>query len=69
MDLILLTRTVDFAAKKHKDQRRKDKAASPYINHPIGVANIAAVLGGITDIVVLQVCIDECWFDLSKMSV
>ena len=30
----------DFAAKKHKDQRRKDPEGTPYINHPIGVAQI-----------------------------
>lgn len=29
-------RCVDFAAKKHKDQRRKDPDKTPYINHPIG---------------------------------
>ncbi len=27
-----------FAAEKHRDQRRKDKAQTPYINHPIAVA-------------------------------
>lgn len=26
----------NFSAKKHKDQRRKDPEATPYINHPIG---------------------------------
>lgn len=29
-----------FAAHKHKNQRRKDADASPYINHPIALANI-----------------------------
>ena len=33
-----LMKAVDFAAKKHKDQRRKDASATPYINHPVGVA-------------------------------
>jgi len=28
-----------FAAEKHRDQRRKDKDASPYINHPLQVAH------------------------------
>lgn len=51
----LLLRTADFAAKKHQDQRRKGENALPYINHPIGVANLAASLGGVTDIVILQV--------------
>jgi len=27
-----------FAADKHKNQRRKDAEASPYINHPIALA-------------------------------
>lgn len=27
-------------ARKHKDQPRKDKDASPYTNHPIGLANL-----------------------------
>ena len=31
-----------FAAHKHRDQRRKDIAASPYINHPLAVANVLA---------------------------
>jgi len=31
-----------FAAEKHRDQRRKDLAASPYINHPLSLANVLA---------------------------
>jgi serine/threonine-protein kinase len=31
-----------FAAYKHRDQRRKGIEASPYINHPIAVAEILA---------------------------
>ena len=34
----LLLRVLRFASQKHKDQRRKDKERSPYINHPIDVA-------------------------------
>ena len=33
-------KAADFAAKKHKNQRRDDPHGTPYINHPIGVANI-----------------------------
>lgn len=29
-----------FAAHKHRDQRRKDQQASPYINHPLALANV-----------------------------
>ena len=42
-----------FAAHKHRDQRRKGADASPYINHPIAVANVLANEGGITDDTVL----------------
>ncbi len=38
-----------FAADKHRDQRRKDAEASPYINHPIAVATVLAGEGGIMD--------------------
>ena len=31
---------LQFAAHKHRDQRRKDIEASPYINHPIALANV-----------------------------
>ena len=37
-----LARAVDFAARKHKDQRRKGAAAEPYINHPAQVARLVA---------------------------
>ena len=37
-----LIKAADFAAKKHKNQKRKDPEQTPYINHPIGVANILA---------------------------
>ncbi len=42
-----------FAAHKHRDQRRKNVAASPYINHPIALANVLANEAGITDTEVL----------------
>ena len=31
-----------FAADRHRHQRRKDVEASPYINHPIALANLLA---------------------------
>ena len=46
-------RAVAFAASKHRNQRRKGAAASPYINHPIEVANVLANEGGIDDATVL----------------
>jgi guanosine-3',5'-bis(diphosphate) 3'-pyrophosphohydrolase len=42
-----------FAAYKHRDQRRKGADASPYINHPIAVANVLANEAYITDPTVL----------------
>jgi len=35
-----LLAALEFAAAKHRDQRRKDAAASPYINHPLAVVNL-----------------------------
>ncbi|KAI3383823.1 hypothetical protein SNEBB_010241 [Seison nebaliae] len=43
-----LLMAVDFAASKHRLQKRKDNE-TPYINHPIGVANILSNETGITD--------------------
>jgi guanosine-3',5'-bis(diphosphate) 3'-pyrophosphohydrolase len=42
-----------FAAHKHKDQRRKDARASPYINHPLALANILREEGEVEDTDVL----------------
>jgi GTP diphosphokinase / guanosine-3',5'-bis(diphosphate) 3'-diphosphatase len=42
-----------FAAHKHRDQRRKDARASPYINHPIDLANVLRNEAGIADPLVL----------------
>lgn len=44
----LLMKATDFAAKAHRKQLRKD-GETPYINHPIGVANILASVGKISD--------------------
>lgn len=40
-----LFRVLNFAAEKHRDQRRKDIEASPYINHPIAVGLLLAEHG------------------------
>ncbi len=34
-----IMRAANFAAIKHRKQKRKDPEGTPYINHPIGVAN------------------------------
>ena len=49
-----LLRTLHFAADKHRDQRRKDADASPYINHPIAVAELLTRQGGVSDLVTIQ---------------
>ncbi|HYC47205.1 MAG TPA: HD domain-containing protein [Burkholderiales bacterium] len=49
-----ILRALHFSAAKHRDQRRKDAEASPYINHPIEVAELLARVGGVTDLVTLQ---------------
>ena len=54
---LLILRAIDFAARKHRDQRRKDEEASPYINHPISVSLLLADIGGIADAEVLSAAI------------
>lgn len=49
-----ILKALHFAADKHRDQRRKDVEASPYINHPIEVAELLVRVGRITDPVTLQ---------------
>ena len=48
-DLKRLLKALAFAAHKHRDQRRKDVESSPYINHPIALANILCNEGHVTD--------------------
>lgn len=43
----LVLDALEFAAHKHRDQRRKNLEASPYINHPIGLATILWREGGV----------------------
>ena len=49
----LLITALDFAAKKHRNQRRKNADASPYINHPISLANILCNEADVTDMNVI----------------
>ena len=53
VDFGLFVKAIAFAAEKHRHQRRKDAHASPYINHPIALANVLAVEAGIRDTRVL----------------
>jgi len=52
-----LLAAIAFAAQKHRDQRRKDPVASPYINHPIALANVLANEAGIDDERVLMAAV------------
>jgi guanosine-3',5'-bis(diphosphate) 3'-pyrophosphohydrolase len=52
-ELALLLKALAFAAHKHRDQRRKDHEASPYINHPIALADVLVNDGGVSDVEVL----------------
>jgi guanosine-3',5'-bis(diphosphate) 3'-pyrophosphohydrolase len=49
-NLSLLIKATAFAARKHKDQRRKDEAGSPYINHPVSLADLLVHEGGVSDL-------------------
>ena len=53
----LLFSALAFAADKHRNQRRKDADASPYINHPIALARVLTGEGGVTDAVVLAAAV------------
>ena len=52
-ELALILHALAFAAHKHRDQRRKDPRASPYINHPIALANVLMNEAGVRDAKVL----------------
>ncbi len=56
-DYALLLTAIDFAARKHKDQRRKDVGASPYINHPVYVARLIADIANVKDAEILAAAI------------
>lgn len=47
--MAMVLQALAFAAHKHRDQRRKDASASPYINHPIALANVLMNEAGVRD--------------------
>jgi guanosine-3',5'-bis(diphosphate) 3'-pyrophosphohydrolase len=53
----LLLQALAFAAHKHRAQRRKDKEASPYINHPIALADVLANEGAVDDAATLAAAV------------
>jgi len=56
-DLALLLKAIYFSAQKHRHQTRKDTAASPFINHPIEVANLLWTIGEICDTIAITAAI------------
>ena len=52
-NITILLQALSFAARKHRDQRRKDDHGSPYINHPIAVARVLCEEAGVSDTRVL----------------
>ena len=59
-DMALIDRAVEYAREKHKDQKRKD--GSPYIIHPLAVAEVVAEMGLDVDAVLgalLHDCIED----------
>lgn len=53
----LVIQAAHFAADKHRDQRRKGVRNTPYINHPLEVAERLNRIGGIDDPVILAAAI------------
>ena len=59
-DMTLIEEAIEYARDKHKEQKRKD--GSPYIIHPLAVAQIVAEMGLDTDAVlgaILHDCIED----------
>lgn len=48
-----ILKAIKFAAEKHSEQRRKNFTATPYINHPIEVAEHLSRVGGVSDEAIL----------------
>ena len=60
IDMTLIDQAVEYAQNKHKDQKRKD--GSPYIIHPLAVAEIVVEMGLDTDAILgalLHDCIED----------
>ena len=52
-----LLQALEYAADMHRDQRRKNVEASPYINHPIQVAEVLATVGEVDDLETLMAAV------------
>lgn len=56
-NLATFIHAASFAAKKHRDQKRKGNDASPYINHPLEVVDLLANVGKVEDYDVLTAAV------------
>ena len=69
VDMELIDRAVEYAREKHKDQKRKD--GSPYIIHPLAVAEIVAEMGLDMDAILgalLHDCIEDTDASFSEIA-
>lgn len=57
LDFVMISKAIQFAAHKHRKQRRKDRAQTPYINHPLQVFDLLLRIGGIRDTYILVAAI------------
>ena len=56
-NLALLFKAITFAAEKHKFQKRKGQDKTPYINHPLQVADLLIRVGGQTNTTLIAAAI------------
>ena len=56
-DIALILKALEFAAVRHRKQFRKGEDKSPYINHPIQVANLLVNEAGEKDLVLIAAAI------------
>ncbi len=52
-DVGLMLNAITFEASKHRNWRRKDAGASPYVNHPIDLVEVLWHEGGVRDQVII----------------
>ena len=66
-------RAASFAAKKHKDQKRKGSDGEPYINHPVEVANLLVNVGKVEDVDIITASllhdtVEDCGVTVEEIS-
>lgn len=56
-DTRLVVDAATFAADRHRNQRRKDADATPYINHPLQLAHVLMAEGDVDDVATIVAAI------------